>query len=377
MALVRRQLEVDCVTAARERIERAFSSTVPVYLAMSGGKDSITLASLIFDLINEGRIDPKKLVVDFVDEEAIFDDVEQIVHDWRKKFMLAGAQFRWWAIPVKHFSCFNQLTSDESFICFEPGQEDKWVRQPPAFAIRSHPLLRAGIESYQQFMRRIESDGILLTGIRVAESVQRLYAISGAKTEMAIAPIFDWKDTDVWRYIRERNLDFPITYMYMYQLGSSRRDMRISQFFSIDTAKILVKMGEFHPALMDRVIKREPNAYLAAMYWDSELFRRSKKRETAPSEDPNVVQQNHKEKLLEFINNPSNYTGDVRVKNIKAAKQLLIRFGTNFSGPIWKRLYEAVLAGDPKQRTFRAIRLSLATNKWDEIVSDEEARAAG
>ena len=88
-------------------------------------------------------------------------------------------------------------------------------------------------------------------------------------------PLYDWRDTDIWRYIRDKELAFPDTYMHLYQTGSTRRQMRISQFFSIDTARSLVKMEEYEPGLMDRITRREPNAYLAALYWDTEMFRGS------------------------------------------------------------------------------------------------------
>ena len=41
--------------------------------------------------------------------------------------------------------------------------------------------------------------------------------------------------------------------------------------FSIDTARNLVKMDEYYPGLMERITRREPNAYLAALYWDSSI----------------------------------------------------------------------------------------------------------
>lgn len=34
-------------------------------------------------------------------------------------------------------------------------------------------------------------------------------------------------------------------------------------------------MNEYYPDLMERIIQREPNAYLDALYWDSEMFGRS------------------------------------------------------------------------------------------------------
>jgi len=375
MAIIRRTLDIDVVTAARERVERAFNNGLPVYLAMSGGKDSISLASITFDLIQEGRIDPKLLTVDFIDEEAVFEDIDRIVRDWRLKFIMAGAQFRWWCIPVKHFSCFNQLTSDESFVCWDPTMKDRWVREIPDFAITSHPLLNDSKETYQKFMTRIQGDGMVMVGVRASESVQRLYAMAQTKQDRILWPIFDWKDQDIWRYISDRNLDFPETYMFMYQLGSSRRDMRISQFFSIDTAKVLVKLGEYYPDLMSRVIAREPNAYLATLYWDSELFRRSKKREAAPSEKEEEIEVNYQEKVVDFITNAANLTTSVRIKNTHTAKLLLIKFGPYFTEKEWKMLYEALLAGDPKERTLRSIRLKLQQNRWEETQSDENDRS--
>ena len=112
MVLVQRELEQDVVSAANERIKNIFANQLPVYLSLSGGKDSITLASLVYDLCVSGEIDKSILTVDFIDEEAVFDDVEAIVKEWRSKFMLIGVKFRWWCIEVKHFNCFNQLTND-------------------------------------------------------------------------------------------------------------------------------------------------------------------------------------------------------------------------------------------------------------------------
>lgn len=40
-------------------------------------------------------------------------------------------------------------------------------------------------------------------------------------------------------------------------------------------------MNEYYPDLMERIIRREPNAYLAALYWDSEMFGRSSKNRRA------------------------------------------------------------------------------------------------
>ena len=73
---------------------------------------------------------------------------------WRRIFMMMGAKFEWFCVEVKHYNCFNQLSNDESFICWDSTKRDVWVRRPPSFAIRSHKLLRPRIDAYQDFLPR-------------------------------------------------------------------------------------------------------------------------------------------------------------------------------------------------------------------------------
>lgn len=58
--------------AAKMRIINAFESNKRIYFAFSCGKDSTVLASLIFNCIMNGDINPKQLTVFFVDEEGIY-----------------------------------------------------------------------------------------------------------------------------------------------------------------------------------------------------------------------------------------------------------------------------------------------------------------
>ncbi len=149
MAVKRIQSDMDVVTAAKIRIRNAFRNGVPVYMSFSGGKDSLTLAQLTLSLIQSGEADPSLLTVQFVDEEAIFPCIEKTVMDWRRKFMYAGAKFEWYCVEVKHFNCFNELSEEETFICWDKRKRDVWVRQPPPFAIMSHPMLKPRKDNYQ------------------------------------------------------------------------------------------------------------------------------------------------------------------------------------------------------------------------------------
>ncbi|MBP8699783.1 MAG: phosphoadenosine phosphosulfate reductase family protein [Syntrophorhabdaceae bacterium] len=358
---------LNVVEAARIRIQNIFDTGLPVWISMSGGKDSICMIHIIYSMIREGKIDPKQVTVIFIDEEAIFDDIERIVLGWRKKLLALGVSFNWYCVQVKHYNCLRTLSQEESFITWDEWEKDNWIREMPPFAIKHHPLLKERIDTYQDFMERIAANfGIIsVIGVRASESTQRRSYLSIVFSKnhdgqiagsMKAFPIYDWKDDDVWLYIKENKLDFPETYMYMYQTGSSRREMRISQFFSIDTAKILVKLSEMYPELMEKVQKREPGAYLAALYWDSEMFRRKDKN--AKSER---IEIDWKKKTMEKLEEIQIVFKGDKDKELLCHRvmNLMIKFGAIIDNKKYQDLYNILVAGDPKQRTIRAFYTSI------------------
>lgn len=377
MAVRRLQGDIDVVEAAKSRIRNAFRNGVKVYLSFSGGKDSIVLANLTYSLICAGEIDSSMLVVQFVDEEAIFPCIEKSVKDWRKKFLLAGAKFEWYCVEVRHFNCFNELSEEESFICWDREKQDVWVRQPPPYAIRSHPLLKPRKDNYQSFMPRVCMDGITLTGVRAAESVQRLQYMSrmnlggkGITGRRQMFPIYDWTTNDVWLYLLNEHVDIPDVYLYLWQSGYAKNQLRVSQFFSVDTARSLVQMNEYYPDLMERIIRREPNAYLAALYWDSEMFgRRSKTRRKIESTESD---KDYKALLLEMFNNmPKYFTTPLKMKIAKAYRALFLKASLVATEKDYKRIYEALIRGDPKMRSLRALYQTVYTGYIDEAKREE------
>lgn len=343
----------DVVTMARHRIRNVFATANKIILSVSGGKDSICLNDLIFKLCQSGEIDKSKLTVYFVDEEAIYPCIERIVKNMRIQWLSIGVEFVWWCIQVKHYNCFNQLTNDESFICWDETKKDVWIRPIPKFAVTNDPLLQERKDTYQTFMMRKNKHNVTLTGVRASESVHRRGNLANRKAQDMVMPIYDWKDTDVWNYIRENNLDFPEAYIYMYQIGVPKNRMRISQFFSIDTAGSLVQMCEFYPELFDKICKREPNAYMAMLYFDTELFRRIKKKN---QDKANI---DYKEKTFETMKETWRFESGQGAILIKHVERLLIKYGMHFTNGNYKDLYQILIAGDPKRRSLRALEMKL------------------
>ena len=364
MAVKRIKSGMDVVAATRNRIRNVFSNGVPVYMSFSGGKDSLVLADITLKLIKAGEIDPKLLIVLFVDEEAIYTSVEETVHEWRKKFLLAGAAFQWWCVEVKHFSAYNQLTADESYTCWDHTKADAWVRRPPPFALRNHPQLRPGLDNYQSFLPKITGDGIMLVGVRASESVQRLQYMAtmnlGAGSSITgknmIYPIYDWKTSDVWLYLKNEQVDIPVIYLWMYQAGIKKNQLRICQYFSVDCVGSLIHIAEYEPGLWEKILRREPNAYLAALYWDSELYRRSSKqrRETEKPKDYKALV---KHMLFE---EPDKYFTTALTRRVATQyRKLIVKMDGMARPRDYRKIYDALIGGDPKLRTLRAITMDI------------------
>ena len=360
MAVKRCVSDIDVVKAAEIRIKNVFNNKLPVYMSFSGGKDSLCLAQLVVNLIQQGQVNPAQLTVQFIDEEAIFPCIEKTVLAWRQKFLLLGAKFEWYCLEVKHFSCFNELTNDESFICWDSLKKDVWVRSVPSCAITSHKKLRPRKDAYQDFLPRVSADGITITGVRAAESFQRLQYMSKMKlgansitTRGQIFPIYDWRDRDVWIYLKEQKVDIPEIYLFLWQSGSTKTALRVSQFFSIDTARSLVKMNEYYPDLMERVIRREPNAYLAALYWDSEMFGRSSR--TRKKLEQGEKKRDYKAELLVIFSNPDKDMSRHQLRVWKSYRNLFLQTHTILQDRDCREMYEGYMSGDPKLRTYRAL----------------------
>lgn len=362
MAVRRAKASISVVEAAQQRVRNVFANGVKVYMSLSGGKDSIVMADVVYRLIQHGEIDAAQLTCIFIDEEAIYDCSIESMKYWRKRFLMVGAKFNWYCLPLKQVSCFNQLTNDESWITWEPGKESVWVRKPPAFAIMTDPHIQTpGKMNYQTFLPKVTKDGIMMTGVRAAESLQRLQYMStlnlgmqGITGSNTIYPIYDWKDNDVWLYIRDHHLDIPDAYMWIYQAGENRHSLRISNFFACDSLRGLKHVAETDPKLWARIEKREPNAYMTLLYWDTEWYKRSsrtrRKNEAGDKRDYKALVK----KML-FEEADKHFTNSTTRAVATSYRRCFTKIDGIARPRDYKQMHDALIAGDPKLRTLRAV----------------------
>lgn len=357
---------VSVLDAAQRRIARLFDSGFPLCLLLSGGKDSLCLHDLMMGHVLANPDSVKRLVVAFFDEEAVFPECRELMLDLRERWLSVGVPFRWFALPLKHNNCFHTLEDLETWVTFDPTCEDRWVCQPPPFAERTNPMLKyPGQWNYQQAAALVFPRHLRVCGVRVSESIQRGQAFraqckrNGGDQDLdphvCQYPLWDWRDRDVWYHIRLHNLPYPRCYEKLYAMNGKGK-LRLSQVYSIDTAKTLARMAEYYPEFWERICIREPNAYLAAMYYDSEMFRRAE----AKAAD-GVDHTDYKAKTWELLKSGK----FSRACPVRGIVYWIVSLGVYFTEKDWADAYRALYAGDPKQRTFRAMiaRVSARKNK--------------
>lgn len=384
--VLKRQADIDVVTAAKMRLVNIFNNGTKVYINFSGGKDSMCLGQLVVELIQGGKINPAQIEVVFIDEEGMYEDIIENVKWWRKKFLLLGCKFTWFCLQVKHFNCLHALVDDESWICWDETCPDKWIRRPPAFAVFKHPMLKERRETYQSFLSKYMIDGASVDGVRMSESFQRVKYMSTSMGSMMakhgkvtvaknnrISPLYDWKDSDVWLFIKDRGLPLPVAYMYLYQVGVNRNRLRVSQFFAIDTVGSLVNLSQFYPDLMDRICEREENAYIALLYWDSEMFhRRTAARKAIEDNEP---PKDYKALLEETFRNPGRYFTNPHAMQIcQAYKRAYIGLQSMMTEKHYRRMYEALKSGDTKRRSLRGVCATIRCDYIKKAQEEERAR---
>ena len=375
MPVMKMESTTSVLDAARTRIRNVFSNGCKVYLSFSCGKDSLCMSSLTYDLIREGAIDPKQLTVIFIDEEGLYPSMVDNAMRWRSLFRSVGVSFLWFCLPFKQVSVIDHLSASESWITWEPGKEDIWMRDAPPFAIRSHPLLRyPGEMNYQTFCKKAFRDGIQMVGLRTAESLTRLKTIATLQYGRVTGgtcfyPIYDWKDTDVWLYIRERGLEFPEIYMRLYEAGVSRSALRLCCFFGDCSTQGLRWIAETDHKLWERIERREPNAYLVLLYWDSEMFRRSSRKRDALEKDQEIKDYRALCEDLLFLN-PDKYTiASDTAETLHHWRDMFKRTYGIATQKHYKAMYESLLYGDPKRRMLRIL--------WSKIFNDYANQARG
>ena len=278
----KRYLGVNVLEAARQRIAWVFDTFPRIYVSFSGGKDSSVMLHLVMD---EAIKRDRKVGVLFVDLEAQYRLTIEHIQAMYDQYA-AHIEPYWVALPIHLRNAVSMY--EPQWVCWEPGREADWVRQPPEGAITDQaywPWYRYAME-FEEFVpafgewyagRKLCA---CFVGIRTAESLNRWRTIAGHGHKMDgrnwtqyvraglwnIYPIYDWATEDIWTYNGVTKAPYNRLYDRMHQAGLTIHQARICQPYGDDQRKGLWLFQVIEPETWARVVARVNGANQGALY---------------------------------------------------------------------------------------------------------------
>jgi predicted phosphoadenosine phosphosulfate sulfurtransferase len=286
MATIKKQIGIDTLQAARDRVRYVFDHFEAVYISFSAGKDSSVMMHLVME---EAMRRKRKVGVLLIDLEAQYEltirHAEQMFDMYSKHIELY-----WVCLPLK---LRNAVSNFEPVWCaWDPERKADWVRElPNRPGVISDPSYFDFFEPRMEFEEFIELFAVWYSkgrstaafiGIRADESLNRFrtVAIWDKQTHFGkrwttqvvdgvfnVYPIYDWNVKDIWRY-HAKYPDKPHNEVYdrMHLAGLSLSQMRLCQPYGDDQRRGLWLYHLIEPKTWSKVVARVNGANSGALY---------------------------------------------------------------------------------------------------------------
>ena len=266
----RRELSQNVFDAALDRMLTLYNGGHRVVVSFSAGKDSGVCVELaVIAATIAGR-----LPVDVVmrDEEIMYPGTFEYAERIAAR---PDIRFHWIVARQPVINVFNRR--QPYFWVFDPTlQPSDWVRQPPEFATYISDQCIQGVITPERFPAEKGKDIVSIIGLRTQESMNRKMGLHSSGGYMTKAndwgvrnarPIYDWKDGDIWKAIKEYGWDYNKAYDTMHRLGVSRSRLRIAPpTLAAASVEGLAMAAQAWPQWFDRVCRRLPGVRTAAAY---------------------------------------------------------------------------------------------------------------
>ena len=282
----KKYLDIDVLSAARQRISYTFDNFDRIYLSFSGGKDSTVMFHLVMEeAIKRGR----KIGVLLIDFEAQYKATSSHAARMFGHYK-DNIDLNWVCLPI---SLRNAVSNFEpKWICWDREKEENWVRPLPqnkgvVSDLNHYPFFQKGME-FEEFIILFGiwygngKNTACFVGIRADESLNRFKTIATLKkgtykgnrwtTEVDddlynIYPIYDWKARDIWKYHSiYPNKSYNEIYELMHKAGVNLSDQRLCQPYGDDQRKGLWLYHILEPQTWYRVVARVNGANFGALY---------------------------------------------------------------------------------------------------------------
>lgn len=280
---IKKYLDINVLTASKERIRWVFDNFERICVSFSGGKDSTVMLHLVMD---EAIRRNQKVGVFFLDWECQF---TLTINHIREMFKLyeKNVEPYWVAVPIRTWNGCSQF--EPEWVAWDEGKKDLWVREKEPMSIKDgnyFPFYYKNMmfEEFVPLFAKWYSQGkkcACFVGIRTVESLNRYRTI--ALTEKPILgekrwttnviddvwnvyPIYDWQTEDDWIYVGKYNKKYNPLYDRMHQAGLSLSQMRIDEPFGDTQRRGLWLYQIIEPKLWAKMCIRVAGANTGALY---------------------------------------------------------------------------------------------------------------
>lgn len=324
-----------------------------VVVSFSAGKDStVCLEICIIAATMAGRL-PVEAVIR--DEEIMFPGTYEFLERTNQR-----SEIKLNHLCTRHAisNVFNR--ADPFWWTHDPRlSPDQWMREPPSYAIVCDEADISRMTIPERFPPAEGKSLIAVMGLRASESTTRYHSIFSAKGHLTkenkwgvrnCRPIYDWKDTDIWKAIKDNKWDYNEAYNVLYRMGEKASRLRIAPptLNSFGADQLMVAMRAW-PRWFDKVCKRVPGIRTVAQYGKkavtpkrrlNESWKDVFERECIGPDVPDFVRERSLILQTKLLREHAHHS-TTEFPEVSACKSCPNRVGS------WKAMTRAMYNGDP------------------------------
>lgn len=360
--------------AALERMNHVFDNYDRVAVSFSGGKDSTAVLNIALKVARERGKLPLRVI--FFDEEVNSPPTLEYVMRMRE---CKDIDLQWYCLEFKHRNGCTMDSDGAWWYCWDKNKRDLWCSEIPDFAITEHPAFKKGM-MYTDFINHTFDRGEMVaicTGIRAEESPRRQNMAMSKKHEnyifvddhfrnvSRVIPIYDWSRNDVWRLVKQWNLDYNKHYdlINMTDLNGMYLKQRVTgNPFGEEPLRSAWIYSECFPDLFRKMLKRVEGFETAWRYSNTDLY-------LGGTKPQNITWREYFELIVSAMDNDMQFQIRENVKNgikmhfNKTDDPIHDEMPHPLSGFSWKFLCSVALRGDLKGRYMQKVIYQSFKNK--------------